>query len=87
MMYDGINVINFALYSNKCFVMKHNNGWLPFLAGALVGAGIVWLLTSDEGEELLNDLKKTASDLRNKAAGEWDDLKKQASEFGDDLTA
>jgi hypothetical protein len=45
---------------------------LLFLAGALVGAGVTWLFTSEEGKNLMAELESKAKDLR-------DDLEKEIS--------
>jgi len=61
-----------------------NNGWLTFVAGALVGAGIAWLFTSKEGKELRDKLKQKGEDLKDEAQREWEALKKQVDELKND---
>ena len=52
------------------------------LIGAAIGAGLVWLFTSDEGKELVSKIKDKASDIKDELAN---DLKKKASTIVDDL--
>jgi gas vesicle protein len=64
-----------------------NNGWLGFIAGALVGAGIAWLFTSKEGKELREKIKSKGEDLKDEAQREWEALKKQVDEIKNDISA
>jgi gas vesicle protein len=48
--------------------MREKNGMnilLAFVAGAAVGAAIGYFLNSDKKEEVFNDLKESASKLKN----------------------
>jgi hypothetical protein len=66
--------------------MSEKNGTkilLAFVAGAAVGAAIGYFLNSDKKEEILNDIKEGASNLKNvfednltKAKDMVDNLKK-----------
>lgn len=51
-----------------------------FLAGALAGAGVAWLLTSDEGKELLADLKSKAADIGKDIVDEIRKAKQEPAE-------
>lgn len=53
-----------------------NNGWLTFIAGAIVGAGITWLFTSKEGKEMVQQMKEKGNDLKATAEQELEALKK-----------
>jgi len=47
--------------------MSENNGtkmFLAFVAGAAIGAAIGYFLNSDKKEELLNDLKQSATKIK-----------------------
>jgi gas vesicle protein len=52
------------------------NLW-PFLLGAAVGAGIIWLFASKEGKETLSNLKKKADEMKDDV-NEWLDKKDMA---------
>ena len=59
--------------------MKSRN-LITFMAGAAVGAGLLWLFSSDEGKELLTKLKDKASHLKDELEK---DLKEVADVFED----
>ena len=50
------------------------------LFGAAIGAGLVWLFTSDEGKEIVNKMKDKVSDLKDELEK---DLKKASKSFED----
>jgi len=50
------------------------------LLGAAIGAGLVWLFTSDEGKELVNKMKDKVSDLKDDLEK---DFKKASKSFED----
>jgi gas vesicle protein len=62
-----------------------NNGWITFVAGALVGAGLTWLFASKEGKELREKLKSKGEDLKDEVQQEWEALKKQVDTLKKDL--
>lgn len=62
-----------------------NNGWLGFIAGAAIGAGIVWLFTSREGKEFMEKMKNMGEDLRDEAEKEWEELKKHIDGIKNDI--
>jgi gas vesicle protein len=64
-----------------------NNGWIGFIAGALVGAGIAWLFTSKEGKELLEKVNDKGGDLKDKAEKEWSALKQEVEQLKNDISA
>ena len=53
-------------------------GFISFLAGAAIGAVAVWLATSDEGREKVEELKKKASETLEGLEGKVEDLKAKA---------
>ncbi len=53
------------------------NGWLTFIAGAAVGAGITWLFTSKEGKEMVQKMKEKGNDLKDIAEKEFEALKEK----------
>ena len=58
-----------------------NNHWLSFLGGALVGAGITWLLTSKEGKEVIDKVTIKGKDLKDKVAEELAGLNEQLNDW------
>lgn len=65
--------------------MSENNGTkilLAFVAGAAVGAAIGYFLSSDKKEELLDDLKSSATKLKN----DIEDNLAKAKEIVDNFT-
>jgi gas vesicle protein len=50
------------------------------LLGAAIGAGLIWLFTSDDGKELISKIKEKASDLKDELEK---DLKKASNSFED----
>ena len=50
--------------------MSKNNNWLAFILGAAAGAGLTWLLTSEEGKKTLNKLQDKAGDFLEDVLGE-----------------
>lgn len=62
---------------------------IKFVAGLLIGAaaGVVLanLLNSEEGKEILENLKKDAADVEQELAGMAEDLVKKGREFVDSL--
>ena len=59
--------------------MKNKN-LIPLIAGAAIGAGLLWLFNSEEGKEWLTKLKDKASQLKDDLA---DDLKDATDTFND----
>lgn len=53
---------------------KNTNTLLGFLAGAAVGAAVVWLLKTEQGKEWLQKMKNVADDLRNDAEEGMEDF-------------
>lgn len=53
-------------------------GFISFLAGAAIGAVAVWLATSDEGREKVEELKKKASETLDGLEGKVEELKAKA---------
>ncbi|MDZ4668124.1 MAG: YtxH domain-containing protein [bacterium] len=49
--------------------MSKNNNWLAFMLGAAAGAGLTWLLTSEEGKKAMNKLQEEAGDLLDEILG------------------
>lgn len=62
--------------------MKKNH-WLTFLSGALIGAGITWLLTSKEGKEVVEKLSSKGKDLKDKLSEELAGLNEQLNDWSD----
>ena len=61
---------------------------LAFIAGAAAGAAVAYLVTSDKGEEIMNEIKGLAGKIRenvaermNKAAGAKQTDETQGEEF------
>lgn len=52
------------------------------LVGAAVGGAVVWFLTSDKKEEMMNDLKDTAEKVKN----EFGDVIDKGLQLVEDLT-
>ncbi len=50
------------------------------LVGAAIGAGLVWLFTSDDGKEMIAKIKDKVSDLKDEMGN---DLKKASNAFED----
>ena len=51
------------------------------ILGAAIGAGLVWLFTSDDGKELISKIKDKAANLKDELENEM----KSASEKFDDM--
>lgn len=67
--------------SKKVSLSMKNNHWLSFLGGALLGAGITWLLTSKEGKEVVDKLTEKGKDLKDKVAEELAGLNEQLNDW------
>jgi hypothetical protein len=70
----------YGIFDKSLFGMK-NNHWLSFLGGALVGAGITWLLTSKEGKEVVDKVTTKGKDLKDKVAEELAGLNEQLNDW------
>jgi hypothetical protein len=58
-----------------------NSGWIPFISGALIGAGITWLFTSKEGKEIVEQIGGKGKDLKGKLDEELADLQEKLEEW------
>ena len=67
--------------STKVYLGMKNNHWLSFLSGALIGAGITWLLTSKEGKEVVDKVTTKGKDLKDKMAEELTGLSEQLNDW------
>jgi hypothetical protein len=67
--------------SVKVICRMKKNSWLTFIAGAAVGAGITWLLSSKEGKQIIEQLSDKGNDLKNKAEEELAGLNKQINDW------
>ncbi len=67
--------------SKKVSSDMKNNHWLSFLTGALVGAGVTWLLTSKEGKEMVSKLSSKGKELKDKVEEELAGLNEQINDW------
>jgi hypothetical protein len=67
--------------SKKVISVMKNNHWLSFVSGALIGAGITWLLTSGEGKEVVDKVTAKGKDLKDKITAELDGLNEQLNDW------
>jgi 2-keto-3-deoxy-galactonokinase len=69
--------------SIKVMIGMKNNHWFSFLSGALIGAGITWLLTSKEGKEVVGKITSKGNELKDKLADELAQLNEQINEWSE----
>jgi gas vesicle protein len=54
---------------------QENSNWLPFIAGAVAGGVIGYLIASGKGKEFWEELKKKSGELKDQLGDEFEDLK------------
>lgn len=60
--------------------MATRHSFFPFVCGAILGAGAAWLLTTQRGAEVREDLGRKAQQLLDELAPETEPEKKEAED-------